>query len=292
MSNAAPRLFDRTILPLKYARAATLPKARFLLERAADDLATRLSAVMRPFPDAGEIGTLGPEMAAAMAAPGRKIITLATDPSPGIAFDKEANPDDLSLGTASYDLLVSGFLLQSVDDLPGVLFQIRRALRPDGLFMGCMLGGRTLHELRDVLASAESEIAGGISPRVFPFADVRDMGGLLQRAGFALPVADIEPLTVRYSDLLSLARDLRAMAATNILHGRLKWPSRRALFLRAAELYAQRHADADGRIRATFETVWISGWAPHESQQQPLRPGSAKARLADALKVPEVPLRP
>jgi hypothetical protein len=158
-------------------------------------------------------------------------------------------------------------------------------LRPDGLFLGCLLGGTSLHELRTVLAVAETELCGGISPRVAPFADVRELGGLLQRAGFALPVADSETVTVRYASLFDLMADLRAMGATNALVARLRKPSAKGFFMRAAEVYAQRFADPDGRLRATFEMIFLSGWAPHESQQKPLPPGSAKMRLSDALAI-------
>ncbi|WP_289052511.1 methyltransferase domain-containing protein, partial [uncultured Methylobacterium sp.] len=182
----------------------------------------------------------------------------------------------------SFDLAVSLLALQHANDLPGALVQIRRALRPDGLFVGCLLGGRTLTELRQVLTQAESEVEGGASPRVAPFAEVRDVGGLLQRAGFALPVADVETVTVRYGDPFGLMRDLRAMGLTNALRER-RGGLRRETLMRAAALYAERFADPDGRLRATFEMIWLSGWVPHESQQKPLRPGSAQARLADAL---------
>jgi SAM-dependent methyltransferase len=181
------------------------------------------------------------------------------------------------------DLVVSLLALHAVNDLPGALIQIRRALKPDGLFIGCLLGGATLTELRQAFTEAEAEMEGGVSPRVAPFADVRDLGGLLQRAGFALPVTDIEPVTVRYADPSGLFRDLRAMGLTNALRARRKAPLRRATLMRACEIYAQRFADADGRLRATFELAWLSGWAPHASQQRPLQPGSAKMRLADAL---------
>jgi SAM-dependent methyltransferase len=190
----------------------------------------------------------------------------------------------------SFDLAVSLLALQGVNDLPGALVQARRALKPDGLFLGCLLAGATLTELRQAFAAAEAEVEGGISPRVAPFADVRDLGGLLQRAGFALPVADVEAVTVRYPDPFALMRDLRAMGLTNALVHRRKTPLRRATLLPAAAIYAERFADADGRLRATFELAWLSGWAPHASQQRPLRPGSAKARLADALGVKEQPL--
>jgi hypothetical protein len=167
--------------------------------------------------------------------------------------------------------------------------QVRRALKPDGLFLAALAGGDTLTELRQSFAAAESEIEGGISPRVAPFADLRDLGGLLQRAGFALPVIDSERITVRYDTVFALMHDLRRMGATNALTERRRTPLRRKTLLRMAEIYAERFADADRRLRATFEIIWLSGWAPHESQQQPLKPGSAKARLADALGASEIP---
>lgn len=202
-----------------------------------------------------------------------------------IAADEEALP----LADASLDLAVSALALQWVNDLPGTLAQIRRALKPDGLFLAALLGGDTLTELRQSFAIAEAEIEGGVSPRVAPFADMRDVGALLQRAGFALPVADIDRLTVRYDTPFGLMQDLRGMGATNVLLERRRTPLKRATLQRMAQIYAERFSDADGRLRATFDIVWLSGWAPHESQQQPLRPGSARTRLADALKTTEFP---
>jgi SAM-dependent methyltransferase len=175
-----------------------------------------------------------------------------------------------------------------VNDLPGALIQIRRALKPDGLLLAAMLGGDTLFELREAFAVAESEIEGGVSPRVAPFVDLRDAGALLQRAGFALPVTDIDRLTVRYDTAFNLINDLRRMGATNPMLERRRVPLRRATLTRMAHIYAERFADADGRVRATFDIVWLSGWAPHTSQQQPLRPGSARTRLADALGTIEI----
>jgi hypothetical protein len=186
--------------------------------------------------------------------------------------------------TASVNLVLSPMALHAVNDLPGTLVRIRRGLKPDGLFLAAIPGAGTLSELRDVLLAAEAELTGGASPRVIPFADVRDIGGLLQRAGFALPVVDAENYTVRYDSLFPLMRDLRAMGMANPLRGRSRKPLGRAFFLRAAEIYAERYSDPDGRIRATFSIIYASGWAHHESQQQPLKPGSAKVRLADALK--------
>ena len=201
-----------------------------------------------------------------------------------VVADEEALP----FRDASLDLVVSALALQFVNDLPGTLIQIRRALKPDGLFLAAMIGGDSLAELREAFAAAEAEVEGGVSPRVAPFADLRDLGALLQRAGFALPVTDVDRLTVRYASPLALMHDLRRMGAGNALTERRRTPLRRATLRRMLEIYAERFADPDGRIRATFEIVWLSGWAPHESQQQPLEPGSAKTRLADALRTQEI----
>ena len=209
----------------------------------------------------------------------------APDAGLRVAADEEALP----FAGASFDLVVSALALHWVNDLPGTLLQIRRVLKPDGLFIAAMAGGETLTELRQSLAAAEAEIEGGLSPRVAPFVEVRAMGSLLQRAGFALPVTDIDRLTVRYASLAGLFRDLRAMGATNALAERHNKPLRRTTIARAAEIYAERFADPDGRLRATFDLLWISAWAPHESQQQPLKPGSARMRLADALGAEERP---
>jgi SAM-dependent methyltransferase len=201
-----------------------------------------------------------------------------------VVADEEALP----FADGALDLLVSALALQNVNDLPGALLQVRRALKPDGLFLAALLGGETLTELRQSFAAAESEIEGGASPRVAPFADLRDLGGLLQRAGFALPVTDVDRLTIRYGSVFDLLRDLRRMGATNSLIARHRRPLRRATLQRMAEIYALQFADPNGRVRATFDIVWLSGWAPHPDQQQPLKPGSAKARLADALGAREI----
>jgi SAM-dependent methyltransferase len=278
---AAPVLFDHALLQARLARRMNLAGgADFLWTRAAEDLAERLAPVLRPFSVIADAGTPSEAFAKALRTfrPQARITRVSAG---------EAGPESLALGPESVDLIISGLVLQHANDLPGSLIQIRRALRPDGLFIGCLLGGATLTELRQCLAEAESAVTGGVSPRVFPFADVRDLGGLLQRAGFALPVADSETLTVRYPDMFRLMADLRAMGGSNVLTERSRRPTRRAVMLKAAEVYRERFADPDGRLRATFEILWLSGWAPHESQQKPLRPGSAKQRLADALGVPE-----
>ena len=282
-----PVIFDRTLLRARRARAAALGPATFLIDRVADDMAGRLSAVLRQFAIAADIGT--PTDAVRRALAGRVGTIVAADPVvPGGAFAVAADEEALPFRDGSLDLAVSALALQFVNDLPGTLVQIRRALKPDGLFLAAIIGGESLVELREAFAQAESEIEGGVSPRVAPFADLRDLGALLQRAGFALPVTDIDRVTVRYATPLALMHDLRRMGAANALAERRRTPLRRATLRRLLEIYADRFADADGRIRATFEIVWLSGWAPHESQQKPLAPGSARARLADALRTKEI----
>lgn len=284
MTNSSFLIFDRALQRRRRARAFAREPADFLLARSADEILERLGAVMRQFSSIADIGTPLPLLAARLAEryPAAQVTHLAPTGRADVMGDAELLP----FARDAFDLAVSALALQDVNDLPGALAQIRRSLKPDGLFLGCLIGGATLRELRAALAEAETDISGGVSPRVAPFADLRDMGGLLQRAGFALPVTDVETLTVRYPHLFALFADLRAMGATNTLIERLKRPTRRALFLRAAEIYARDHADADGRLRATFELIFLSGWAPHESQQKPLKPGSGKIPLAEALRKP------
>lgn len=281
-----PKLFDRALLRQRQRRAAAGDPATFLLERAAEDLAERFGTIQRQFADVLDFGTPGPDAAAVMLSlPGaQRVTSLMEDIDPAAPAERDIDLENPGLPAQSFDCIVSLLALQSVNDLPGVLMQLRRALRPDGLLMAALIGGDSLHELRAALLAAEDEITGGAAPRVAPFADVRAMGQLLQRAGFALPVVDSEAVTVRYATALELMIDLREMGATNVLTDRSRKPLRRQVLMRAAEIYAERFSDPDGRIRATFETIWLSGWAPHESQQKPLKPGSAKMRLADALK--------
>jgi SAM-dependent methyltransferase len=271
------------------------PKAAFLLDIAAEELGERLAVVERTFEHAVELhGATG---VAARAARATGKVTSLTRIESERAY---AEPDDtfieapietVPLEPQSANLVLAPLSLHLTNDTPGVFIQIRRALKPDGLFLAAIPGSGTLQELREVLLATEIEITGGASPRVIPFADVRDVGGLMQRAGFALPVIDAETYTVRYNSIFPLMRDLRAMGMANPLAERSRKPLTRAFFLRAAEIYAERYADPDGRIRATFSIIYVSGWAPHESQQKPLRPGSAKVRLADALKVEEHKLK-
>ncbi len=290
-------IFDKAQIAANRRRALANrdPKAGFLLDIAAQELAERLAVVERTFEHAVELhGTTGAAARAAMAT--GKVGSLTRVESdidyaaPGESF-LEAPLEDVPLAPQSANLVIAPLSLHLTNDTPGVFIQIRRALKPDGLFLAAIPGAGTLQELREVLLATEIEMTGGASPRVIPFADVRDVGGLLQRGGFALPVIDAENYTVRYDSIFPLMRDLRAMGMANPLAARSRKPLTRAFFLRAAEIYAERYSDPDGRIRATFSIIYVSGWAPHESQQQPLKPGTAKARLADALKVEEQKLR-
>ncbi len=289
----SPLIFDRALLRRRRRRAAALGPATFLLDRVAGDLAERLAAVLRRFELALDLGTPGAAARTALARLGSvaTIVTAAAtldNATAGARLHVVADEEALPFRDGALDLVVSALALQFVNDLPGALVQIRRALKPDGLFLAAVIGGETLTELRQAFAAAESDVEGGISPRVAPFADLRDLGGLLQRAGFALPVIDADRLTVRYDSAFAVMHDLRRMGATNVLLDRRRTPLKRATLMRMAEIYAHRFADADGRLRATFEIVWLSGWAPHPNQQQPLKPGSAQARLADALGTREI----
>jgi SAM-dependent methyltransferase len=290
-----PLIFDRRLLRARRLRAAALGPSTFLIERVAEDLADRLASVLRQFECAIDLGTPGDAVRAVLAASGKVGSIIAADPlagAPGwrtaqrdgaselaIAVDEEALP----LRDSSIDLVTSALALQFVNDLPGTLVQILRALKPDGLLLAALAGGDTLTELRQAFAAAEAEIEDGISPRIAPFVDIRAAGALLQRAGFALPVTDTDRILVRYPSPIALMQDLRRMGATNVMADRRRRPLGRRTLQRMMEIYSERFADPDGRIRATFEVLWLSGWAPHESQQKPLAPGSARQRLADKL---------
>ena len=286
----APHIFDRPLLTRRRDRAAANAAAHdFLLARVAQDFAERiaivnrtfasgfnldahhglLSRALRPLPNVGAL--IDADLSSNM---------LAQCDGPTLIADAEA----LELSAGSLDLMVSGLSLHLVNDLPGALIQIRRALKPDGLFLAALLGGDTLRELREAWFVAEEELTGGVSPRVAPFADVRAMGGLLQRAGFALPVADTDTVTVTYQTPFHLMREIKAMGSSNMLTQRRRVPVTRTLLTRAADIYRERSSLPDGRIKATFEIITLTAWVPHESQQKPLKPGSATTRLADALK--------
>lgn len=288
--SSGSNIFDRRLLRVRQRRARRLKPATFLLDRVAVDLGERLSTILRKFDVVVDLGTPSDAVRRVLAANKNIGTVVAVGPNgDGGRMHVTADEEALPFAEGSLDLLVSALALQFVNDLPGALIQIRRALKPDGLLLAALIGGDSLIELRLAFAAAESEMEGGASPRVAPFADIRELGGLLQRAGFALPVVDSERVTVRYDSALALMRDLRRMGATNILNERLRTPLKRGTLERVREIYADRFADADGRVRATFEIIWLSGWVPHESQQKPLKPGSAAQRLADALGTTELP---
>lgn len=285
-----PLVFDRDLLRRRRTRQARTiaPGIDFLLARAAEDLADRLETMARDFPLALEIGGHTGLVADRLATTGRigsiirmeTVAALLRPGDTGVVADEEL----LSFAEASFDLIVAPLSLQFVNDLPGTLLQIRRILKPDGLFLATIAGGDTLTELRHAAMAAEIERTGGASPRVAPFADIRSLGALMQRAGFALPVIDRDIVTVRYGTALALMLELRAMGAGNVLIERDRRPLPRRLLIRIGEIYAERFAAPDGRLPATFELISLAGWAPHPDQQRPLAPGSARMRLADALK--------
>jgi len=285
----AHRIFDRDLLERRRDRfAANATRHDFLLERVAEDLADRLSLIRRRFPIGLNLGAGHGVLSRRLRQLGtidllidveRSNRLLALCDGPRVRGDEELLP----FKTASLDLVVSALTLHLVNDLPGTLIQIARALKPDGLFLAALPGGRTLHELRQAFLDAESDVQGGSSPHIAPFADVRDLGALLQRAGFALPVADVDTIPITYPSPLHLMRDIQAMGASNMLVERRKVPLPRSTLLRAAEIYSERYSDPEGRVPATVEIITLTGWAPHENQQKPQRPGSARMRLADAL---------
>jgi len=289
---ASPLLFDRVLHQARLDRAAPdYASADFLKRRAAEDVVMRLETILRRFPVAVDLGSRNGAFSRALAASdaSEKIDVLfeadlsARMLGAGNGLKAVADEERLPFGDDTLDLAVSTLSLHWTNDLVGALIQIRRALRPDGLFIGAIFGGATLTELRQALLQAEDEVSGGASFRVSPFADAIDAAGLLQRAGFALPVADVDRVKVRYAHPIELLRDLRRMGETSVLLERSRKPMSRRMLMRAMEIYVERFAEADGRVPATFEIVAVTGWAPHDSQQKPLRPGSAKMRLADAL---------
>jgi SAM-dependent methyltransferase len=274
MTAETPKIFDPRLRALHRARALRLPGDRFLAQEAVEGVRDRLLPVNRSFPAALSLD--------------ENAVTVLQDAQ--IAWQAATfDSNEMLTASGSYDLAISILGLHALNDLPGALTQIRRALRPDGLLIAAVFGGATLFELRDSFAAGEAATIGGISPRVAPMADVRDLGGLLQRAGFAMPIADLERTTVRYRDFFDLVRDLRVMGETGALAGRLGGLRRDTLAAALAH-YQQNHAEPDGRLRATFDIIYLTGWSPDESQPKPLRPGSAKMRLADALGVKEVKL--
>ena len=293
--NDEHRLFDRKLLRARRARFAHEIEAReFLLAHVAGEIAERVQLMLRPFPLALDLGAyhglLGRKVAGlpsvgAMLYAESAFAFAALCPGPSLVCDEDLLP----FREASLNLVVSGLALHRVNDLPGALIQIRRALAPDGLFMAALLGAGALIELRQALIEAEAEAEGGASPRVAPFGDVRQYGALLQRAGFALPVADAETLSLLYASPRDLMREIRALGGGNVLLARSRRPLSRHTLERAEELYRMRHGTPDGRVKTSFEIVYLAGWGPDPSQQQPLKPGSAARRLADALGTTERP---
>lgn len=293
------QVFDRALVQQHRDRAAAgLKGADFLFQESALRLTDRLLDVARAFPLALDLGCHTGQVATALRGQTKIGTLLQSDFSQGMArgarangnFTINADEEFLPIADGALDLVMSNLSLHWVNDLPGALAQIRRAIKPDGLFLATMFGGETLRELRTVLLEADAETSGGVAPRVSPFTDVRDAGNLLGRAGFALPVVDADSITVTYADMFKLMADLRAMGETNTVLERRKMMSRRATFLRAAEIYRERFADSRGRLMATFQIITMTAWVPHASQQKPLRPGSATQRLADALKTQEIAL--
>ncbi len=277
-------VFDRAQVRRNRERAAKNFKDHsFLFDWAGVQLADRLNDVKREFPKALEIGARGSLKNTKPNSVG-EIMTLDCFGAPDIHADSEFFP----LEPGSLDLVLSNLDLHTINDLPGALVQIRRSLKPDGLFLGAMLGGETLFEIRECMAAAEVNIKGGMSPRIAPFADKPQMGDLLQRAGFSLPVVDSEIVRVSYDNMFKLFADLRGMGEGNALAHRGKTNPGKVLFMETARLYHEKFAGADGRITASFEVIFLIGWAPHESQQKPLKPGSATIRLADALETKEI----
>ena len=282
-------LFDRRAWHAHRERAARIGTTDFLHAEIADRLLDRLDVVNREFALALDLGARDGALSRALMARGGTLLVVAAEPATALLAGAAgprvaADPELLPFAEASFDLVVSNLALHWAGDLPGALVQLRRALKPDGLLLAALLGGQTLVELRTVLFEAELAEEGGVSPRVSPAVELGDAAALLQRAGFALPVADSETITVSYPDLLALLRDLRGMGETNALTARRRGGLRRATLAHAAQLYAERFGDEEGRIPATFEVLFLCGWAPHPSQPQPLPRGSATARLGDALK--------
>ncbi|MBI1405520.1 MAG: methyltransferase domain-containing protein [Caulobacter sp.] len=291
-----PVLFDRALHRRRLDRAAAAYEdAGFLKSRAAADIVLRLEAIMRRFPNAVDLGARTGAFAKALKgsdAADKIDVLIETDLSGAMLEGRGgarlvADEERLPFAPGSLDLVVSALVLHWTNDLVGTLVQIRRALKADGLFIGAFLGGSTLTELRQCLLEAESAMSGGAALRISPFADGFDGAGLLHRAGFALPVSDVDRVTVRYAHPFSLLRDLRAMGETNVLLERSRKPLNRKVLFHALDLYQQRYGQADGKVVASFDIITITGWSPHESQQKPLKPGSAKVRLADALKTTE-----
>lgn len=291
--SAPPRIFDRARLAARRNRAAaTFAEYDFLRQRVIEDIESRAADTPRIFERGLELGAAGGDLSARLLASGKAAAMVAADSAP--VFNAaaaargleaaEADEEQLAFPEASFDLVVAPLTLHWVNDLPGTLAQIRRILQPDGLFLGALFAAGTLAELREVLSEAETELTGGLTPRLSPLPGLRDMAGLLQRAGLALPVADRDTVTVRYRDPLRLLTDLKGMGERAAFTPGTSRPLPRRVLARALDLYRERHSDPDGRVRATFEIVHVSGWAPGPGQPQPLKPGSGKVSLAQAVR--------
>lgn len=292
-----PHIFDRQLLRARLRRFGPLYNtAAFLKARIGEDMIETLSAINRHFDLALELNARDQAFAEQLreSDAAKRIGLLISSDMDGSLMQTDArvvlDEEMLPFGDDSLNLILSGLGLHWVNDLPGALVQIRRALKPDGLFIGALFGGESLIELRTSLIEAELEVRGGYGPRIAPFAESHDLIELMRRVGFAMPVVDSDKITVSYESPLALMRDLRAMGEGNIMRLRPRKGLNRAIISRANEIYVERFADDDGRVTATFEIITLSGWKPHESQQKPLKPGSAKTRLADALGVKETKL--
>ncbi len=272
--NTAPKVFNRTLYLERQSRASGDGMA-LLDTRISEELLDRLDLINRQFANTLVIAPRTDHIVSAMRTTGKFDVVMARSPTAS---------DDLNLMPSSFNAVISLLDLHAVNDVPGYMAQVANALEPDGLALFAFFAGESLRELREAWLVAEQHVTGGVSPRVAPMIDLREAGGLLQRAGLALPVADVDRATLRYSDAMSLMRDIKAMGFSNCLQGRLRHLTTPGLLFQTATTYP---ADADGRISATLEIAWATAWKPHASQQQPLKPGSAKARLADALKVGE-----
>lgn len=290
---APPRLFNRALLVRRRDRAAQLfQEFAFLKARVSRDLLDRLDDTTRTFRSGLELGGHDGGMTRLLQGQNKVAAMRVTDASPGMVAQatahgliaEVADEEALAYAPASFDLVVSALSLHWVNDLPGALVQVRRVLEPDGLFIGALFGAGTLSELRTCLVEAESEIMGGLAPRLSPLPALSDMAALMQRAGFALPVVDRDRVTVRYDTMFGLLADLKGMGERAAFAPGMGQPLPRRVLMRAAELYAQNFRDPDGRLRATFEIIYLSGWSPAPNQPKPLKPGSAKASLADAVR--------
>lgn len=293
---APPQVFDRSrIRQLRERSVVNYPKYSFLKERAAEELVERLADTPRMFDLALDLGSHTGIVADELARVGKASQVIAADISEGMAASCQtsafvADEERLPIGDQKLDLVTSLLSLHGVNDLPGTLVQIRRALKPDGLFIGCLFGAGTLKELRTSLMQAEVEMLGGAAQRIAPLPGLQDMAGLLQRTGFALPVADVDRITVRYSTPFDLIADIKGMGEGAAFADASRPPLSRRILSRMAEVYAEQFADPDGRLRASFEIVWLSGWAPAPGQPKPLKPGSAKQSLASAVGAQEISL--